>query len=65
MFHFATGIKSIRNFDPTLELEKVRHRTPVGRHHFDSAPATQYPTKQAYLYNETVAAATKLRGSFE
>ena len=65
MFQFATGIKSLSNFDPTIELEEARDPAPpsVIRNQFFSSQPTQYPQKQAFLYNEAIAAATRLRGT--
>ena len=63
MFQFATGIKSLSNFDPTIELEEAKDPAPpVARNPFFSSQPTQYPQKQAFLYNEAIAAAAQLRG---
>ena len=62
MFQFATGIKSLSNFDPTLELEEDRGFTPQAKSPYFSSQPTQYPQKQAFLYKEAMAAATRLRG---
>ena len=65
MFQFATGIKSLSNFDPTIELEEAKDPAPpVARNPFFSSQPTQYPQKQAFLYNEAIAAAAQLRGIF-
>jgi hypothetical protein len=65
MFHFGTGIKSFSNFDQTLELENVKHnRDHPSKLQFptNSELTTRYPAKQAFLYNEALVAAMKLRG---
>ena len=63
MFRFATGIKSLTTLDPTLELElEESDLHPSTRHQKFPPTATQFATKQNYLYNQAVETATRLRG---
>lgn len=62
MFRFATGIKSLTNLDPTLELEEMEDsRSSTSRHQFP--PTTKFAAKQTYLVNKAVETATRLRGT--
>ena len=61
MFRFATGIKSLSNFDPTIELEEVHSAPQTRRQYFPTQP-TQYLAKQGVLYNQALATAARLRG---
>ena len=62
MFRFSSGIKSLSNFDPTIEVEDMQSSTPPSRRQYFPAQPTQYPGKQGVLYNQVMATAAKLRG---
>ena len=71
MFHFSTGINSLSTFDPTIQMEDASDFHPAAKHISAlSQPAANmqqnanFPGKQAYLYNQSMAMASKLRGSF-